>query len=1296
MLQTLMLPVLASSTSLEIVQRKELAELFGFESRNKYVIHAGGTPVGYAAEQGKGALDVLARWFLGHYRTFEVHFFDTERRPFLRAVHPFRLFFRRLDVFAGDGRFLGRIQQRFAFLSKRFDVQDANGEVVMSVSSAFFRPWTFVFQRADRELARIEKKWAGTLTEIFTDADRFRVTYPAADLTVDQRQLVLAAAVYVDLQYFEKKASLTLFQSFYERTRARQSARAPRRRRPRGHRRRAAGWAHFCLEIPHRDVCRYPRRVHRRLLRLSLAAPVSLVFACASGDPTTDALNHDNEDTGEIAQATTCPPSVSVYPVQGPHNHGYDKTAGDASKWTCGNTASNSDFVAGDHLGNDIWAAEGTPVVASVSGTFQNVGYTAYSGNKVTIVDSCGWSHFFCHLQKHGPGISSASNGQKVTAGQVIGYVGKTGSESNGVVHLHYSLFPDGVYKSGIDPYPYLKSVEANTCAPANTPPTGFIDSAGCDAGVVGWSQDPNAKDAAIGVQLRYDGAAPGGVPVNNLANLYRGDLCSAIGSCNHGFVVPAPLSLFDNQPHTVHAYGLDSQSGTAALLGNSPKSFTCAAKIPPGIKRWIINPTSFDAWRFNTFQSLLPVSKAAIDAVPDGEQLPATPVLIQATGEPEVYLLDNGRKRHVPSAAVMNAWSFDWGAIQQRSPAQVAAIPTGPKVRARAVLGADSKGRLLVFDDPFASTGTGGAGGSGAGGSSGAGGAGASGAAGKAGSAGGGSMGSSGAGGTGAGGKPSSGGAGGTGAAGATGTGTAGTAGAAGGGGTGMSADAGAGGAGGDDASGGGAAGLGPGNGGAGPTGGSSAGKAGAGAGGVAGAASGAEGTAVRWENADDTSTEGACTVGGTAPRNTRENPPRVLLLAIVGSIGWWRRRRAIRPPTLSSHFSIVPTYRHLLALALAFPVLVVAVGCGEDDPASSTPTGNTAGAGGSGAAAGAAGEAGAGGTTAANTASIEGDVLAFLTEVPGPRVAGAKVSVLEHPEKSVVTGADAHFRFDDLPVGEDVTLVVEHPDFQTTTTATYTMPAGGIHPFSVQIVSTDLFNALSGVMPQPTELDKYCAIATTVARFGGSLYVRLRQGMPGVTAVLSPSVPAESGPIYFNESVIPDAKQPSTSIDGGVLYYRVPPGDYTMTGQKDGIVFNTVRFHCTAGAIVNAGPPLGLLANVPTPNYSAGTDRPDDTYSAATDALCEKTSACVNEAAKADNYPAATIASCKAMFRNTWGMVDTSCDAEAGLREAARALYTCRAASCEVTLGGDEACVPEETAVRAAEVTYGACLGK
>ncbi len=192
-----------------VVQRKELAELLGFEARNKYAIEAAGTPLAYAAEQGKDFLGTVARYFLGHWRTFEIHVFDANRQLWFRVVHPFRFYFQRIEVTMADGRAIGAIQQRFALFSKRFDVLDAAGRLVMTVSSPLWKPWTFGFQRADSpssEAAIVQKKWSGSLTEVFTDADRFRVGF-GPGLPTDQRVLVLAAALFIDLVYFEKKAS---------------------------------------------------------------------------------------------------------------------------------------------------------------------------------------------------------------------------------------------------------------------------------------------------------------------------------------------------------------------------------------------------------------------------------------------------------------------------------------------------------------------------------------------------------------------------------------------------------------------------------------------------------------------------------------------------------------------------------------------------------------------------------------------------------------------------------------------------------------------------------------------------------------------------------------------------------------------------------------------------------------------------------------------------------------------------------------------------------------------------------
>lgn len=197
---------LESTPQLVVRQYREPWEwIAGFETRNRYLVgDARGGAVAWAAEHGSGLGAFFLRQLLGHWRKFEIRFFDEAHRPVLRAVHPFRWLFKRLEVHASDGRRLGAIQQRFSLLKKSFDVEDARGAVLMRVRSGIFRPWRFEFERNGRAVARVQKRWTGILTEAFTDTDSFGVSYEPS-LGAQERLLVLAAAVFVDLRYFERK-----------------------------------------------------------------------------------------------------------------------------------------------------------------------------------------------------------------------------------------------------------------------------------------------------------------------------------------------------------------------------------------------------------------------------------------------------------------------------------------------------------------------------------------------------------------------------------------------------------------------------------------------------------------------------------------------------------------------------------------------------------------------------------------------------------------------------------------------------------------------------------------------------------------------------------------------------------------------------------------------------------------------------------------------------------------------------------------------------------------------------------
>lgn len=87
---------------------------------------------------------------------------------------------------------------------------------------------------------------------------------------------------------------------------------------------------------------------------------------------------------------------------------------------------------------------------------------------------------------------------------------------------------------------------------------------------------------------------------------------------------------------------------------------------------------------------------------------------------------------------------------------------------------------------------------------------------------------------------------------------------------------------------------------------------------------------------------------------------------------------------------------------------------------------------------------------------------------------------------------------------------------------------------------------------------------LVVTVGQTWASLFSdQLPHGMENAKAVILPEL--ATTPIYFNEQVMPDPTLKSTSVDGGVLFYNVPEGTYSVTAQKTGEEFDSVTFAVT-----------------------------------------------------------------------------------------------------------------------------------
>ena len=116
----------------------------------------------------------------------------------------------------------------------------------------------------------------------------------------------------------------------------------------------------------------------------------------------------------------------------------------------------SSDFVMRDHpitgkysqhTGIDLPAPKNTKIVAAASGTVVTVGYNTAYGNRVIINHGGGVQTLYAHMTSF-----AVSEGDTVSAGDVIGYVGSTGYSTGN--HLHFSVLVNGSY---VDPKPYVQ-----------------------------------------------------------------------------------------------------------------------------------------------------------------------------------------------------------------------------------------------------------------------------------------------------------------------------------------------------------------------------------------------------------------------------------------------------------------------------------------------------------------------------------------------------------------------------------------------------------------------------------------------------------------------------------------------------------------------------------------------------------------------------------------------------------------------------------------------------------------------
>ena len=129
----------------------------------------------------------------------------------------------------------------------------------------------------------------------------------------------------------------------------------------------------------------------------------------------------------------------------------------------------NFEVLGIKHRGTDIISINNKsgeiPIVSMTDGTIEDIGWDVNGGYNIGIRSNNGNYYYYAHMDSFDANLKK---GQKVEAGQLLGYMGNTGNLEESVknrfqVHLHIGIKtkkPDSKGEFWINPYPFLKHIE--------------------------------------------------------------------------------------------------------------------------------------------------------------------------------------------------------------------------------------------------------------------------------------------------------------------------------------------------------------------------------------------------------------------------------------------------------------------------------------------------------------------------------------------------------------------------------------------------------------------------------------------------------------------------------------------------------------------------------------------------------------------------------------------------------------------------------------------------------------------
>jgi uncharacterized protein YxjI len=117
----------------------------------------------------------------------------------------FTLFMSKMTITDGNDVLIGTIKQKFKLFKPTFEFFNASIEKIAAITGDW-KAWEFTIKdNSETVVGKINKKWAGVAKEIFTNADKYNVSFEYGYNDTLKKLIVFSGAICIDMVLKENK-----------------------------------------------------------------------------------------------------------------------------------------------------------------------------------------------------------------------------------------------------------------------------------------------------------------------------------------------------------------------------------------------------------------------------------------------------------------------------------------------------------------------------------------------------------------------------------------------------------------------------------------------------------------------------------------------------------------------------------------------------------------------------------------------------------------------------------------------------------------------------------------------------------------------------------------------------------------------------------------------------------------------------------------------------------------------------------------------------------------------------------